>query len=300
MEREKHLLFTIRDIYEKGGNIIEYLKQSKQTDINSIEDIMISYDFQAGTYIKYADHNKEYVQAYTGNLFKVISSLGKFDSILEVGVGEATTLANLLLYFSDIPKYVYGFDISWSRIKYGLYYLSKLGLTKVQLATGDIFACPFRDNSIDIVYTSHSIEPNGGKEKEALRELFRITKYYLVLLEPSFDFADEEGRTRMLKNGYVTNLYKIAKELGYNIIEHRLFDVSSNRLNPTGLIVIKKSNNNQHNLSFLCCPLTYTNLDLINGCYYSKDAFLAYPVIDKVPCLLPQNAIIATHFLDEL
>lgn len=139
---------------------------------------------------------------------------------------------------------------------------------------------------------------NGGKE--ALRELFRITKYYLVLLKPSFDFADEEGRTRMLKSGYVTNLYKTAKELGYNIIEHRLFDVSSNRLNPTGLIVIKKSNNNQHNSSFLCCPLTYTNLDLINGCYYSKDAFLAYPVIDKVPCLLPQNAIIATHFLDEL
>lgn len=44
------LLGKIADIYAKGGNILEYFRSIEGRDDNTIEDIMISYDFQAGSY----------------------------------------------------------------------------------------------------------------------------------------------------------------------------------------------------------------------------------------------------------
>ncbi|AKA70296.1 methyltransferase domain-containing protein [Clostridium scatologenes] len=231
----------------------------------------------------------------------MIDSLGEYKSILEVGVGEATTLGNVIRLLNNKPDRCYGFDISWSRIKYAKKFLDKLNINNVNLFTADLFCTPIKNNSIDIVYTSHSVEPNGGKEKEALIELYRITKRYLILLEPSYEFADEEGKKRMLKHGYVTKLYSMEKELGYEIVEYKLFGINSNPLNPTGVMVIKKnSNKDNKDLNPLCCPVTKSDIIKKNNVYFSKDSLLAYPIIDEIPCLLQQNAIIATKFLENI
>jgi hypothetical protein len=52
MEKLKELN-KIKKLYENGGNIIQYLKSMDNNSMNSLEDILISYDFQAGSYIKY-------------------------------------------------------------------------------------------------------------------------------------------------------------------------------------------------------------------------------------------------------
>ena len=45
------LLARIKELYEtEGTNIIEYLKSVASLKQNTIEDIMISYDFQAVAY----------------------------------------------------------------------------------------------------------------------------------------------------------------------------------------------------------------------------------------------------------
>jgi hypothetical protein len=45
------LLARIKELYEtEGTNIIEYLKSVDSLKQNTIEDIMISYDFQAVAY----------------------------------------------------------------------------------------------------------------------------------------------------------------------------------------------------------------------------------------------------------
>lgn len=82
-----------------------------------------------------------------------------------------------------------------------------------------------------------------------------------------------------------------------NIKEHRLFDIFLNKQNPTGLIIIKKDVESiKHVKNLFFCPITKTSLNLIRGSYFTRKGLLAYPIIDKVPCLLKENAIVATHF----
>lgn len=292
-------LAKIKEIYANGENIIRYLKSINSNELNTIEDILISYDFQSGSYIKGFSNNPEFKDKYCTSLAKIIDDLGNFDSIIEVGVGEATTLNNLIRKLTKIPTDILGFDISWSRLKFAKEFLADFELKNIILFTANLFEIPLLDNSIDIVYTSHSIEPNGGKEEAAIKELYRISGKYLILLEPSYEFADETSRLRMKEHGYVTNLYSTAKKLGYKIIEHRLFDYSSNPLNPTGIMIIEKKslNSNSPNLK---CPISLTELIKYNdSLLYSKDSFLAYPVIDEIPCLLKENSILATHLLTD-
>lgn len=292
------LLNRIKELYENNTNIIKYLKTLNSQTSNTTEDILISYDFQAGTYIKKHESDPSFLNRYCSSIGNIINNLGNFNSIIEIGVGEATTLSTLLIYLESRPNQILGFDISWSRIKYAKDYLESQGINDAILFTGDLFSSPLKDNSIDVVYTSHSIEPNGGKEEEALKELYRITNKYLILLEPSYEFASQEGKERMESNGYVKNLYSTAIKLGYNVIEHRLLDICSNPLNPTELIIIEKKGSDIENLSPLCCPITKTDLKYQNDCYYSQDSLLAYPLIKDIPCLLPQNAIVATKLMD--
>jgi len=295
MEKFKQLK-RIKEIYSKGENMIKYLKSIGQNKSNSIEDILISYDFQAGSYIKAFFNNPGYKNEYCAALATIIDKYENIDSIIEVGVGEATTLNSLINKLENRPKDIFGFDISWSRVKFGKELLKDFGHTDIKLFTANLFEIPLLDNSIDIVYTSHSIEPNGGKEEDALKELYRISNKYLILLEPSFEFGTKEAKQRMIEHGYVTKLYQTARDLNYKIIEHRLFGHNSNILNPTGLLIIEKRNNLQKIHSNLVCPMTHTSLQKFNEhLLYSEDSFLAYPVIENIPCLLKENSILAAH-----
>lgn len=292
-------LKKIKEIYENGENIIQYLKGIGQNEINEVEDILISYDFQAGSYIQAYSKNKDYLEKYCRSLASIINKFEDVQSILEIGVGEATTLYTLLKYIKNRPSEIFGFDISWSRLKFGMELLKDLNSNDVKLFTANLFEIPLQDSSVDIVYSSHSVEPNGGKELEALKELYRITKKYLILLEPAYEFANEIAKARMKKHGYVTELYATAKNLGYKIIEHRLFDYTANPLNPTGLLIIEKNETNTNKADFIC-PVTQTPLEYYSdSLLYSKESFLAYPIIDGIPCLLKDNSILATHLLTD-
>lgn len=294
------LMPRIKELYESGENIIEYFKNQENRDVNTIQDILISYDFQSGSYIKGIENNKEYSNAYTKQLADVINELGVFENIIEVGVGEATTLGNLIPKIKNSQFLeTYGFDISWSRIHLGNQYLKKIGVES-NLFVSDLFNIPLSDSSIDIVYTSHSIEPNGGKEKEAIKELYRVAKKYLILLEPTHEFASTEGQKRMQANGYVQNLEKTIKELGYDLIDYKPFEVTINSLNPTGLYIIKKkSEDNKESVKF-CCPIAKDNLLEYNDHFFSKKSLISYPKIMGIPCLCNFYGVLTSKHDDKI
>jgi len=298
MEKNK-MLNRIKELYKNGGNIIQYLKSLNENQAVSTEDILISYDFQAGVYTQRADINREVREQYCQNLANEIDDLGSCESILEVGVGEASTIGNLLTRLKSVPKRIFGFDLSWSRIMYANKFMDAVSLpesSEVLFCTGDLFNPPFADSAIDIVYTSHTLEPNGGMEKEALESLYRITNKYLIMLEPAYELAHEEAKTRMEKYGYVTKLYQTAIDLGYDIVKYDLFKPTFKDINPTGIMIIKKGSIGPSKAA-LACPITKTELVELKGALYSENALLAYPILDNIPCLLPSNAIVASHFM---
>lgn len=91
------MLKHIKSIYNSNENVIHYLKSSFNQDRNTLEDIMISYDFQAGTYTKRYEDCPDYYDKLVSQLAKEIETLDcSKRSIFECGVGEATILVPLL------------------------------------------------------------------------------------------------------------------------------------------------------------------------------------------------------------
>lgn len=43
---------SLKDLYNQNVNIMEYFRKTNNTDKNSINAILASYDLQAGSYIK--------------------------------------------------------------------------------------------------------------------------------------------------------------------------------------------------------------------------------------------------------
>ena len=285
----------IKEYFGSGQNIMQLLR-NKESEGNDWENIMISYDLQAGSYIEFAKKNKDYINSYTESIAKVINDLGDFESIMEIGVGEATIMTPLMKKVDPAAKRKkFGFDISWSRARCAKAYSNEFGLD-ADFFIANLFSIPLPDNSIDIVYTSHSLEPNGGKEQEALAELYRVASKYVVLLEPDYRNADENEKARMNKNGYVKDLDRHANELGFPVFEYRPFDVVFNPLNPTGLTILQKIDKTKKNEANFICPISHTKLERFDNVFFSEKSGLMYPVINELPCLLKTNAYLGTHF----
>lgn len=287
----------LKELYNKGGNISAYLRREKNSLQNTPKIIEISYDLQSGSYTEgMKNSSKANFQAqYSKELATIINSLCKPDSILEAGIGEATTLSGVLDNLTPEIK-SFGFDISWSRVAYANKWLKSKSISTTKLCTGDLLNIPFQDNSIDIVFTSHAIEPNGGSEKPILQELYRVAKKYLILLEPGYEFASNEAKKRMDSHGYAKNIQGIATTLNYETIDHRLFPYTPNPLNPTAVTVIRKNKQTHHIIDPFACPQFKTPLKHIDNMLFSPEALSVYPIISGIPCLRLENSIIASKF----
>jgi len=289
----------LKRLYEQGQNISAFLRREMGLEHNTLEIIEVSYDLQTGSYIAAMENEEmaKHKEEYSREIASRILSLCEPKSILEAGVGEATTLSGVLKHLANEVNN-YGFDLSWSRVAYAKKWLHSKGITSTVLCSGDLFHIPFLDNSIDIVYTSHSIEPNGGNEEPILRELYRVARKFLILLEPGYELASDEARQRMDSHGYCKNLKGISNSLGYDVLEHRLFPYTSNPLNPTAITIIRKDDDGDTELlsDVLACPKFKTPLKKIGGMLFSPEALVVYPIVGDIPCLRVENGILASKY----
>lgn len=198
--------------------------------LRTTDEVRLSYDAQA---------DESYIRKLENPFFETYGrAVGEYlkerkpTSVLEVGCGDGVTLG----YVQDVLAMpVTGIDISRVRLQFAAAHIGP----GARLRCGDMFALPFRDSQFDVVYTSHAMEPNGGREKDALRELWRVTRRVLVLFEPDYDRAGKLGKKRMRRLGYVKHLRQHIKELRMPIAEYRPF-VTGNPLNPTSVFCMWK------------------------------------------------------------
>ena len=285
---------SLKQMYADGVNLIRYLIDVEQME--KTDAIRISYDIQAGSYTERYNRDGESKRAYCKKLALLINELDACDSVMIAGVGEAITLCCTIPHLKHPPSQIYGFDISWSRIKYAREFCRQQQLEDVELFVANMLRIPLKDNSIDLVITNHSLEPNGGYEKPMLAELSRVANKYLLMNEPSYEFGDADVKKRMETHGYVKHLAKHAAELELRVTRNELFGLSLNPMNPTGNTIVELFQQPSRSASpEFQCPVSGLPLTKTGDSFWGSGG-CAYPIVDGIPCFLPENAILATHY----
>jgi SAM-dependent methyltransferase len=295
---DRHDVRELLELYHRGVNITEHLRSREGAALNSETAILYAYDVQAGSYARamadpvYAGRKR----AAAARIAEVLAPL-RFTSMLDAGTGEATTLAELLPLLPLLPEPVLAFDLSLSRLLFAQRHLRERAITGVELFTAALENIPLADASVDLVLTVHVVEPNGGRERAVLAELLRVARRYLVLIEPSHELASDEARRRMERHGYARALPDHLRELGARIALHEPFGADLNPLNPAAVLVVDRGEPVAPGRPTLVSPLTRTPLVRGDGCLYSRDGF-AFPVIEGIACLRPDNAVLAAYLPD--
>lgn len=291
----RRLLMGMRSACVRGENVMAWSRQNLGQPENNPVAILVAYDLQTGSYIHWVRTDPLSSERWVTQLARTLEPfLAPGCSILEVGCGEATTLCGVLNCLGNGPVNALGFDISWSRVAQGLAWLAENSVS-ARLFAADLFEIPLEDDSIDVVYTSHSVEPNSGLEQQAIQELLRIARRAVILVEPIYELADEPARRHMEQHGYVRGLRMCAERLGAKVIDYRLLPFTANPLNPSGILVLEKDRNAPIRGGIAWqCPLTHTPLLEQPDLMFAPEAGLAYPILRGVPLLRTQHAVVAS------
>ena len=161
-----------------------------------------------------------------------------------------------------------------------------------------MFNIPLEDNAIDLVYTVHAIEPNTTTAEEIIKELYRVTRKYLVLIEPSYELGNDATKENIDKHKYIKNLEGIVKGLGYKIVKYNLMPVTDCK-NQAAMMIIEKNQDVESNVNVeYACPSCKSKLVFHKNNYFCEKCFLLYPVIGELPILKKDSGILYTQYLD--
>ena len=224
----------------------------------------------------------------------------KFNSILEIGVGELTSLEAIYSKFGpDLD--CYGIDLSLNRVSHGLTEFNKRHQIIPQIAKADATMLPFPDSSFDLVYTRHTLEQMPTVFEKALDEIFRVAKKNVVLFEPSFELGSLTQKVKMINSDYVRGIPAyINKGKKLHLHDMYLMQNSANPLNHTACFIItvdknlEKKSHTKAPIDFVC-PFTHFKLEQREGYLYSKKAERAFTLIEGIPNLDPEYSIVLTE-----
>ena len=90
--------------------------------------------------------------------------------------------------------YYLGLDFSFSRLLLGKYFLEKHNLFP-SLFCSNMNNIGLVDNCVDIVFSNHGIEPNGGQEEKILKEMLRVSnKYVFLFIVGAFQYQEKSEK----------------------------------------------------------------------------------------------------------
>ena len=210
-----------------------------------------------------------------------------FQSILEVGVGELTTIDSILKHKMSL-KQIFGVDLSVNRLLHGLEEFEKRHELNINLSKSNAISLPFEDSSFDLVYSRHTLEQMPRIFNIALSEMIRVSRKNIVLFEPSFEKGSLSQKLKMIKNDYFRGLDQfLSLRQDITIKESFLMKNSANPLNHTACYIIEKKDYfepNEELIKFVC-PISKKPLLDYEDFFYCRDSKRAYPKIKGIPIL---------------
>ena len=298
----------MQKVYDNGGNINEYLKANQdlliKNGLNEADAIELSYDLQAGTYLKgfYENHDKfkqfnKFIvdELKSSGVISTLESLKDKITICDFGTGESTNFNSFLKFLNKEVKAkisAYGMDISLSRLDIARKF-SEIESTSImpEFFIGDLGQLPLLDNCIDISLTMHALEPNGGRENQILNELIRISKNFMILAEPIYETAKADQRKRMERFGYIKELRTLMHESeAIEVIRETLVpeELVANPMNRTTILIAKKkktkTNSDVKKSNIFACPITHEPIIRKDNFWLSSQGS-CYPEVNKFPLL---------------
>jgi hypothetical protein len=300
MTKDTPNIGDLRQAYNRNENITKLL--ARQGQLERQEVIEIAYDIQSGSYTKDALAHPERLQRYAREIHGLCNEfIAEHDSILDCGAGELTTLSALSQHLPEQTRLL-ACDISLSRLHVGRRFAQRfmrndLGQT-LELFVADMGCIPLADRSVDIVFTSHALEPNHGTEARLIREFLRIASRHLILFEPSWEQASEAVRARMEEHGYVRDLPRHIEEAGGLLISVEPLPHPLNPMNPTYCYIVEVADQGRHQESAahaFQCPRSGSPLHKRSNYWWSMEGGWAYPEIEGIPCLRTKHSVLMSH-----
>ena len=294
----EEVLRSAHEAYGRGENVMRVLRERDAADRNGDDAVLLAYDLQSGTYREWLEDpgNRVVADAYSADLAAVLAGLD-FGSLLDVGTGEATTLMPILEALGPREGPVAAFDLAWSRIAHARAHARAFGVPPPELFTGSLFRIPVVDDAFELVCTSHALEPNGGREREALAELARVSRRWIALFEPSDELGGPATRAHVAEHGYVRGLRAAAEALGLEVVRHELLARSQSPANETATLILRVPEPaGPAPERWPACPRCRAPLEDVRGHRFCAAEGLVYPVLDGIPCLDERVAVVASHF----
>lgn len=271
-----------KEAYSKGNNITHALK-GKTPAPNTPEIVALAHDLQAGRMPTYPS---EIIDGRAEEIALAINDYVMEDStLLDVGTGEMLML-DLIMYKLQYPcREVFASDLSWSRLHNATMEATKLVCDNVEI--------PLPTKSIDIVMCDNvMMYEQETRVTDVIQELFRVSKGYVVFVEPSYEHSTAEGRKRMLEHSYLhEHILKLNIESLYGEIVHSILIKNNYKdVMPNQIWVVKVPETNDiSNWPEVTVPGTDYPLD---GNLFSKDLLVSFPRIDGIPILLNDKAVV--------
>lgn len=280
-------------------NFINKLKQQKKTNFqlslqkkkigNRFKIINFAYDLQTGSYIRDWEKKRQRYNDFINEVVNVIRiNFGDVKFLLDAGCGELTNTVQLEIKMKK--THVYALDFSLNRLLAGKKFF-KINNNNFKFVCATLMDIPFCDSSFDICVTMHAIEPNKGFEEKIVDELARVSTKGMVLVEPDFKNANLSQKKRMKKFGYIQNLESVLKKKKFIFKKIPMQYFLSEKNKSSIFIVFKKRKNKSK--PTLVDPFLKKKMSSIKKDFvYSKNTNTLYPVIDNIPVIKKDCAIL--------
>lgn len=286
----------------KDRNISQYLRETTNSDTNTPDITLISYDLQAGDYTR-----KDSLEFKKGSIYNTYNNLSDHFSeiidnlnlenisLMEVGIGEGNMLYRVCNKLKTEISKVFGLDISLSRLLYAQDNCRKNNIQNLSLMCSDMATIPLPDNSIDVLYTCFSIEPNRGREEQILKELYRVSNKYLIILETSNEFGGKKVEEHIDRHCYVKDISKKCKSMGFDLVKEYMSPYYFNENNRPNIMIFKKNTSPRESCSYVS-PHNHSKLINSGGNLFDPTDKQVFPVVKGITIFT--ESILCSKYLE--